>query len=338
VSLTRRGLLSLSRPRTPAAGAGFWLHVSRRAMACKFEITVPSELAEQLDEATAALDTVDEIEDELTIFRTSSELSRINRDAHEQPVVVNQELFDLLSLCQRLHAATGGAFDITSTPLSRTWGFLKRQGRRPTDAELAEARERVGMHHVALDPASRSVRFLRPGMALNLGAIGKGYALDQVSARLVRAGVSTALLTAGASSVRSLGSGPDGTGFKVGIRDPASHRSRFGTLQLADRALGVSGAGEQFFEEEGKRYGHIIDPRSGWPVEGSALVAVTAPTAAVADALATAFFVGGRDVAEAYIRKNSDVSAALVDMSLMNTNRRATVLGEALEWNIPNAA
>ncbi len=338
MSLTRRGLLSLSRPQAAATGGGYWLHISRRAMACKFEVTLPSELAEKMDEATAALDTVDEIEDELTIFRSSSALARINRDAADQPVAVGEDLFALLALCQRLHRATAGAFDITSTPLSRAWGFLKREGRRPTDAELADARARVGMQHVALDPAARTVRFLRPGMALNLGAIGKGYALDRVGAQLLRAGVFTALLTAGASSIKSLGTGPDETGFKVGIRDPAAHKRRFGSLLLADQALGVSGAGEQFFEVDGKRYGHIIDPRTGWPVEGRALVAVTAPSAALADALATAFFVGGRDVAEAYIRENSDVSAALIDTSLMNGNRRAIVLGEALEWNLPNAA
>ena len=196
----------------------------------------------------------------------------------------------------------------------------------------------MGMQHVVLDPAARSVRFLRPGMGLNLGAIGKGYALDRVSAQLQRAGVSTALLTAGASSVKAVGGGPDSRGFKVGLRDPAAHKRRMGTLMLDGLALGVSGAGEQFFEEDGKRYGHIIDPRTGWPVEGQALVAVVAPSAALADALATAFFVGGRDVAEAYVRENSDVSAALIDTSLMKNNRRAIVLGEALEWNLPNAA
>ncbi len=320
------------------AGGGFWLHVSRRAMACTFEITLPSELSEQIEQATAALDTVDAIEDELTIFRTTSEIARINRNAFDQPVTVDQTLFDLLALCQSLHRETGGAFDITSTPLSKAWGFLKREGRRPTDDELAEARERVGMQHVALDPAARTVRFLRPGMGLNLGAIGKGHALDRVGAQLRRAGVPTALLTGGASSVMALGAGPDGGGFKVGIRDPAAHRRRLGTVMLADQSLGVSGAGEQFFELDGKRFGHIVDPRTGWPVEGQALVAVAAPGAALADALATAFFVGGRAVAEAYVREHSDVSAALVDMSLMRGNGRAIVLGEALEWVLQDAA
>jgi thiamine biosynthesis lipoprotein len=301
-------------------------------MACKFEVTLPSELADHVDQAAAALDTVAEIEDQLTIFRASSELSRINRDAFDEPVVVDDELFALLTTCQTLHRDTDGAFDITSTPLSKIWGFLRRQGRLPSAEEIDQARARVGMQHLALDPAARSVRFLRPGMSLNLGAIGKGYALDRVAAQLRRAGVFTALLTAGASSIVALGTGPDGDGFKVGIRDPFAHKRRMGTVQLAETALGVSGAGEQFFEVEGRRYGHIIDPRTGWPVEGRALVSVAAPCGALADALATAFFVGGRTVAERYTDARAGVSAALTDTSLIEENRRAIVLGEALEW------
>ena len=100
MSLTRRGLLSLSRPRAATQAGGYWVHVSRRAMACKFEITLPSELGDQVDQATAALDTVAEIEDQLTIFRASSDLSRINRDAFDEPVVVDPDLFALLTCCQ----------------------------------------------------------------------------------------------------------------------------------------------------------------------------------------------------------------------------------------------
>jgi thiamine biosynthesis lipoprotein len=305
-------------------------------MACKFEITLPSELGDQIDQASAALDTVAEIEDQLTIFRASSELSRVNRDAGEAPVAVDADLFALLQTCQDLHRQTGGAFDITSTPLSKTWGFLRRQGRLPAPDEIEQARAAVGMEHVALDPQARSVRFLRPGMSLNLGAIGKGYALDRVAAQLRRAGVFTALLTAGASSIVALGTGPDGGGYKVGIRDPFAHDRRAGTVDLADAALGVSGSGEQFFEVDGKRYGHIIDPRTGWPVEGRALVSVAAPGGALADALATAFFVGGRATAERYIQSHPGVSAALTDTSLIHEKRRAIVLGEALDWGFPS--
>jgi thiamine biosynthesis lipoprotein len=155
-------------------------------------------------------------------------------------------------------------------------------------------------------------------------------------------GVTTALLTAGASSVLALGAGPDGQGYLVGLRDPGDHQQRLGTVRLSDAALGVSGVGEQFFTVGERRLGHIIDPRSGWPVEGRATCAVIAPTAALADALATAFFVGGRAVAERYVKDHPQVSVLLIDapgqdvISSMK-NQHLTVIGSTSHWSFPRA-
>jgi thiamine biosynthesis lipoprotein len=336
MELTRRALLKFPRPQAPATTDGYWLHLARPAMACKFEITLPSELESQLDLAHAALGSVDRLEEQLSIFRDSSELSAINREAHAGPVPVEARLFALLLQCQEIHALTGGAFDITSTPLSRVWGFLKREGRLPTAEELAEARARVGMQHVQLDPAAGTVRFAREGMALNLGSIGKGYALDRVAAEMAAAGVLTALLTAGASSVLALGSGPDGNGYLVGLRDPFDHERRLGTVRLRGAALGVSGTGEQHFAVDGKRFGHILDARSGWPVVERAYVAVVAPTAAMADALATAFFVGGPETAKAYVKSHDEVSVLMIDMPLPGqpTAPKPLFIGRTSPWSL----
>jgi thiamine biosynthesis lipoprotein len=331
---------SVTAPRRLGAnevGAGYWLHLSRAAMACKFEITLPDELSHHLDAANAALDVIDALEAQLTIFRDSSELSAINRDAAAAPVVCEPQLFNLLRLCEGLHRQTDGAFDITSTPLSKVWGFLRRQGRLPTADEIAAARANVGMTKVSLDPEVKTVRFSQPGVSLNLGGIGKGYALDRIASDIYTAGVDTALLTAGASSVRAVGAGPDGAGYRVGVRDPFNHRRRYGTITLRNNALGVSGAGEQFFDCEGRRYGHIIDPRSGWPVEGRALVAVTAPTATLADALATAFFVTGPAAAERYIQQHPDVGVVVLDMPLPGRRPEPLVLGRNTQWRVNRA-
>jgi thiamine biosynthesis lipoprotein len=341
VELTRRALLSFPRrPPEPATADsdGFWLHLGRPAMACKFEITLPSELQQHLDAAHAALDGVDRLEQQLSIFRESSELCAINRGAAAGPVAVEPRLFELLCACQELHRATGGAFDITSTPLSRTWGFLRREGRLPSAEEIAEALARVGMQHVELDPTAGTVRFARPGMSLNLGSIGKGYALDLVAADMAAAGVETALLTAGASSVLALGAGVGGTGYAVGLRDPFRHDERMGTVTLRNAALGVSGTGEQHFLHEGRRYGHILDARTGWPVVDRAYVAVVAPTAAMADALATAFFVGGPKTAEAYVKSHKEVSVLMLDMPLEGQPEaalRPLLIGQTSPWSLP---
>jgi FAD:protein FMN transferase len=353
--VSRRALLTLPQSRSletegaSHARGGYWIHLNRPAMACRFEITVPAELSHRLDTAKAALDTIDALEEQLTIFRDSSELSAINRLAAETSVTVEPKLHDLLVLCQHLSAQTEGAFDITSTPLSRIWGFLRREGRLPEPEELAAARANVGMDKVILETADdaggapvKTVRFTQPGVSLNLGGVGKGFALDRIAADMDDAGTETALLSAGSSSFRAIGDGPGGDGYRVGLRDPFDHTRRYGSVTLRNNALGVSGAGEQFFEVEGptgpRRLGHIIDPRAGWPVEGRALVAVTAPSATLADALATAFFVGGPTVAARYTAEHPDVSVVILDMPISGQRPPARFFGPTKPWRVTRAA
>jgi thiamine biosynthesis lipoprotein len=141
------------------------------------------------------------------------------------------------------------------------------------------------------------VRYAKADTMLGFGGIGKGLALDRASACLRRHAVGDALLSAAGSSVLALGDGEHGRGWPVGLRDPRDAQRRVGLLRLRSVALGVSACSEQWFDGDGKRWGHIIDPRTGWPVEGRLQVAVVAPYAALADALATAFFVGGPELA-----------------------------------------
>jgi FAD:protein FMN transferase len=311
-TLDRRQLLSFaSRPKL--SPPEYWVHVAREAMACRFEVTVPQTEPRGISAANEALDEIERLEAQLTVYRGSSEVSYINRNAAEVALTVEPRLFELLLLSQKLHSETGGAFDITASPLIRCWGFLHRTGRIPDPDELASARQRVGMSRVLLNTADRTVRFAKPGMEINLGSIGKGYALDQVAAKLRSRGVRNALLSAGSSSVVAVG-GPDG-GWMVGVRHPRNAGARVATLKLKDAAMATSGAGEQYFVAEGKRYGHILDPRSGAPARGTAGVTVIASSGAIADALSTAFFVGGCELAETYCRDHPDVMALIVPES-----------------------
>src|SRR5215471_8869497 len=168
--LKSRAFLTLS-PARHAPPSGYWQHVSRAAMACRFEVTLPLEDQAGVLAACQALDEVDRLEDQLTIFRESSEVSFINREAAANPVRVEQSLFSLLLLCRELCRETGGAFDITSGRLSRCWGFLRRQGRIPGPDEIEEAKSFVGADKLLLDRESRAVRFARPGVEINLGAV-----------------------------------------------------------------------------------------------------------------------------------------------------------------------
>src|SRR5262249_40655812 len=195
-------------------------------------------------------------------------------------------------------------------PVSGCWGFFSREGRVPDSAELEWARRGVGMSQLWLDAARRSVRFAKPGVEINLGSIGKGFALDRAAARLGEHGLRTALLSGGRSSVVALGG--DQGGWLVGGRHPPPPGCRTGRIRLKNAAMATSGAGEQSFVAGGRRYGHILDPRSGVPAHGVAGATVVASSGAVADALATAFFVGGADLAERYCRNHHQVLALLV--------------------------
>jgi len=293
-ALTRRELFSLGRTEEE----GHWIRIHRAAMACRFEVLLDGADEAHVPAAREALDEADRLEAALSVFRETSELSRVNRTAAEMPAPVDADLFALLTLCRELHTRTAGAFDITSTPLSRCWGFLRREGRLPTREAIEAARACVGMSAVLFDDDSRTVRFRRPGMELNLGSIGKGYALDRMAALMRARGAAHALISAGGSSAVALGG--RGAGWTVDLRSRQVAGGRLARLRLRDGALATSGAGEQFFEVDGRRYGHVIDPRSGWPASGVLSVSVVTAEGALSDALSTAFLVGGLDVARRY--------------------------------------
>jgi len=301
--IARRALFGRLLPQAPEAG--HWVKVHRTAMACRFEVTLDPGDARHVDAARAALDEVDAIEASLSVFREASEASCLNRQASVAPVPVSPGLFTLLSLCRELHRATGGAFDPASTALSRCWGFVDRRPRRPSEEEIAAARACSGMDKVVLDDMGRAVRFTAPGVEIGFGAVGKGWALDRIVASLRVRGVSRALLTAGGSSHRGWG----GESWELALRPGGED---LGLLRLRDAALGTSAAGEQHFEVDGRRFGHVLDPRTGWPAEGVRSASVVTSEAAVADALSTAFLVGGPSLASPFCAARPGTMALLV--------------------------
>lgn len=291
--------------QSPPPEEAYLLQFGRRAMACEFEVFLNAgQYREANDAVVDALDLVDRLEDQLTVYRDTSEIAAINRRAGAEPVAVEPRLFALLERAVELHRKTHRAFDITSGPLTKVWGFYRRQGAMPAEADLAAALSLVGSQFLELDPAAHSVRFKKPGVELNLGAIGKGYALDRAAETMLGAGIGDFLWHGGQSSILARGSqatqGAEEPGWLVGVRHPMRPEKQIIEIRLYNRALGTSGAGTQFFRHRGKRYGHIIDPRTGWPAEGVISTTVLAPTAAEADALATAFYILGPEQALAW--------------------------------------
>jgi FAD:protein FMN transferase len=292
---------------------GSLVRFARQAMATTFEICVPFGTPGALRAAQAALDLIDELEAQMSAYQPDSEISEINRLAAERPVSVERRLFSLLEQSARLTEDTRGAFDITAGPLIKTWGFYSRTQRIPSAAERAESLKRVGMSNVSLDPAAQTIRYLRSGVEINLGSIGKGYALDRAAELLRENGIRSALLHGGHSSVYALGTPPgDDRGWPVGICHPWDPGQRLSVVRLRSSALGTSAATFQHLEYEGRKLGHIIDPRTGWPAEGIASASVVAPTASEADALATAFFILGVEPARDYCNRHPGVGAVLL--------------------------
>jgi len=290
------------------------IHVSRRAMASEFEVRFPAERYPQGTEASlAALDQVEATEEQLSYFRATSEVSRVNLLAADEPVEVSSSLFSLLQQAAKLYEETKGAYDITSTPLWEAWGFARRAGEIPSDAQLAEARTCVGGHLMELDPSRQTVRFCRPGVKINLGSIGKGYALDICGERLQALGVNDYLIHGGQSSVLAHGCSVSTplNAWEVGIRHPRQPGRRLGIVRLSNRALGTSSSQFQGFRYRGRRYGHILDPRTGQPAESVYSTTVVAPTAAMADALSTAFYVMGLEKSLEYCQTHQEIGLCM---------------------------
>jgi FAD:protein FMN transferase len=289
--------------------------VCRRAMACEFEVQLAANRNDNSMECVfEALDLVESLESQMTVYREDSEVIRLNRRAAQESVAVEPRLFGLFLQAQKLHLETGGALDITSGPLSEAWGFSRREGRIPSDDQIAGARERVGMQHVVLDGEKKTIAFHRPGMSVNLNSMGKGYALDRMAELLGHHEIDDYLLHGGKSSVLARGNQPgsNGTGWRVAVRHPLHQSETLAELVLRNQALSTSGAGTQFFIRRGRRYGHILDPRSGFPAEGLYSATVIAPTAAEAEGLSTAFYVMGAERAGEFCAARPEIAALLV--------------------------
>jgi thiamine biosynthesis lipoprotein len=260
----------------------------------------------------ASLDEVDRIDRLMSHYREDSPLSRINREAARAPVAVDRELFDFLSVALHYSAESNGAFDVTVGPLMKAWGFFRGEGRFPTSDELARARSATGFRHVILNPRDRTIWFDREGVELDLGGIAKGYAVDRAVDILRRDRIDRALVSACGSTIYALGTPPEGERWSIDIADPVDGSKVAFSVPLTNRALSVSGASEKFFELAGKRYAHVMDPRTGRPVQGVLGVVVQAPTGTAADAIDNVLFVHGVDRGRTFLRAHPEVSAVFL--------------------------
>ena len=313
-----------------------YLEFVRQAMATDFVLQLNmGEYANDKSAALDALDVVSRLERELSFFIPDSVVGELNRTAANIPVFPDEPIYDLFRLCQTLYDQTQGAFDITAGRLWEIWGFSRRAGQVPSEEEIQTALESRGDGKLSLQDDVKGVARTDERTRVNLGAIGKGYALDRAGRFLFDCGVTDFLFHGGASSVVAMGNRTDSDGWEVGLHNPLRRQqenrelTRLETIRLHNQALATSGSQTQFFRAGGKRYGHIIDPRTGYPAStepdstivysATAIVPVQPSVsqydyfaASKADALATAFYILGPDAAQEYCTNNQGVEMIFV--------------------------
>lgn len=302
------------------------------AMACQFELIISDERDrdELVDIANLALDQIERMDGELSCFRPTSEVSFLNAEAANRPIAVGPDLFEILQVAQAVWQETDGAFDVTAGPLIDLWRSAEQTGTPPDKQAVDNALAQVGMPRIVLDEQTHSVRFGAgqntqhpelveealsvPGLQINLGAIGKGYAVRKAASILKEYDVGSALVSGGGSTIFGFGDGPDGDGWRVGIRHPSKLDERVTEINLRDQAMSTSGGPAQRDRDIEEAFEHIIDPSTGMPAQSEAAsVTVITEDAMLSDALATAFYLRGRELATRYCAAHPATRAVFVD-------------------------
>ena len=249
------------------------------------------------------------IDREMSTYKPESEISRVNDHAAEMPIAVSGELFSLIEVSQELSAASHGAFDITYDSVGYLYDF--HEHKHPSDGEISEHLGAVDYRHVILDAEARTVRFTQPGVRINLGGIAKGYTVEHAARLLREKGVEHALLNAGGDT-RVIGD-RRGKPWIIAMQHPRDSSKIVTKLPIEDEAFSTAGDYERFFEEDGHRYHHIINPSTGRPTEGILTVAVLGPDGTMTDGLDTAIFVLGVEKGLELIKHYPDYETIIVD-------------------------
>lgn len=287
--------LAAVRPAASASPEILRFEDSMDAMGATYSVILyAADREKTLGVINLAFDEVKRLDELLSNYRPASEWSQVNRFAAERPVKVSKELFDLLAACADYSRESEGAFDITVGPLMKVWGFYKGSGHLPQRPEIQGAEQKVGYRNLILDPKEQTVRFRRPGVEIDPGGIGKGYAVDRMVAVLKQYGITSGLVNGGGSSIYAIGAPPnEPRGWSISIRHPRDENETVEQVFLKDESMSTSGSYEKFFRAEGRIWSHIMDPRTGFPAQGILSDSVIAPRTIDSEAWSKPFFIDG---------------------------------------------
>ncbi len=281
-------------------------------MGSRFDITVVAESKEQSEHyIDMAVEEITRIESLISSWDLNSQTATINKNAGLRPVQVAVELYDLIARSIQISKLTSGAFDISYASMDAIWKFDGSITTLPSLKKIKASVSKVGYQNIVLEPKNHSVFLTKKGMKIGFGAIGKGYAADAAKKILQKEGVVAGIINA-SGDMNTWGVQPDGTPWKVGITNPLNKNKVFALFPLQNNAVVTSGNYEKFVLLDGKRYSHIIDPRTGMPSTGLVSVSIFAPSAELADALATSIFVMGVEVGLNLINQLPNIACVLV--------------------------
>lgn len=286
-----------------------------KLMGSRFDITIS---AKSESEAEAYIDTaiieITRIENVISEWRPTTLVSQINQNAGIKPVEVTKELFDLTERALQFSKMTDGAFDISFASMDKVWKFDGSMTALPSEESVKKSVEKVGYKNIILDKANSTIFLKLTGMKIGFGSIGKGYAADKTKELLVSKGVIAGIVNA-SGDMNTWGTQPDGKPWTIGITNPINNNKVFATFPLTNSAIVTSGNYEKFVMLEGKRYSHIIDPRTGYPANGLSSVTVFATSAELANGFSTSIMVMGKEAGLNLINQIPSMSCIIVDES-----------------------
>ena len=278
-----------------------------------FEITVVAVDSIQGNQfADLAIAEVKRIENLISDWIPTTQISKVNQNAGIAPVKVDQEVFDLVERAKKISKLTSGAFDISYASMDKIWKFDGSMKEMPSPEAIKKSVERVGFENIILNSKDTTIFLKNKGMKLGLGGIGQGYIADKIKALLQEKGCSSGLVNV-SGDINTWGKQPNGQFWTVGIINPLNKNKVFATFPLDDSAVETSGSYEKYVSFNGKRYSHIIDPRTGYPATGIISVSVFAKQTELADALATGIFVLGIEVGLDLINQLNGIECIIVD-------------------------
>ncbi len=326
------------------------VRAARMAMATRFEVVLNGDKETWLQSVTEeVLDEIEKLDAKLSLYNPASQIARANHQAAVSPVKLDPLIFGLLQRCKRLSEETNGAFDITMGPLIKCWGFMKGTGECPSDDAIARAMDLVGMQHVHLDPTDYTVRFDKEGVMLDLGAVGKGYALEVAAEILLDFEIESGIIHGGTSTISAIGSPPDDDAWHIALIkpecDPAfpyyiedknpqtEYQSHdiLTVVPLVNQSLSVSAIWGKSFQTDNRTFGHVIDGRTGQPAKGQWMAGLVCDNTTDSDALSTAMLVDGFEAVKAIQTIHPNASWLLVNQGKTESNYNVHLEGLTLK-------